>query len=101
MRLIISLASGLPGTMARFPDWAGRRASSRLIKLRLPCCLTPPWQGRQLLFRIGLIRVLKSMRSTRQKGSEAATATAITSLSVHFPEKTFITVAKMKLKSGY
>jgi hypothetical protein len=44
---------------------------------------------------------LKSTRSTRQKGSEAAVTTAITSLSIHFPEKTFISGAKIKLKSGY
>jgi hypothetical protein len=56
--------------------------------------LTPPWQGRQLLFRIGLIWVLKSTRSIRQKGIEAATATGNKQLQHPFFDKTFISKGK-------
>ena len=55
MRTNSSLVSGFPGAMATFPDFAGRRASSRTSRRRLAlrCWASGPWQAKQCSERMG------------------------------------------------
>src|SRR5258706_5505995 len=58
-RLMISLSSGLPGTMGMAPLLAGLRGDSAWSRRNLPFCFEGPWQWKQVSDMMGRMSRLK------------------------------------------